>query len=106
MIIAGVVPEREMDEVTTTVEATTSKMKEIEEASSEGKDLELQYLGGQQLSKEDISKLQEFTIAGGYQPGSVLFGDVDEEILWCIPDHVGARIVNTLSKSIGFPKLE
>jgi hypothetical protein len=30
----------------------------------------------------------------------------DEEILGCIPDRAGAKIVNTLSKSIGFPKLE
>jgi hypothetical protein len=36
----------------------------------------------------------------------VIFGGVDEEILGCIPDRAGAKIVNTLSKSIGFPKLE
>jgi hypothetical protein len=36
----------------------------------------------------------------------VLFGGVDEEILGCIPDRVGARIINTLSKSIGLSKLE
>jgi hypothetical protein len=63
-------------------------------------------LGSQQLSEEDISELKEFAIAGGYQPGSVLFGGVDEEILGCIPDRAGAKIVNTLSKSIGFLKLE
>jgi hypothetical protein len=63
-------------------------------------------LGGQELSEEDISELKKFAIAGGYQPGSVLFGGVNEEILGCIPDRVGAKIVNTLSKSIRFPKLE
>jgi len=31
---------------------------------------------------------------------------VDEEILGCIRDRVGAKIVSTLSKSVGFPKLE
>jgi hypothetical protein len=36
----------------------------------------------------------------------VLFGGVDEEILGCIPDRAGAKIVNTLSTNIGFPKLE
>jgi hypothetical protein len=41
-----------------------------------------------------------------YQPGSLLFGDVDEKILGCIRDRVGAKIVDTLSKSVGFPKLE
>jgi hypothetical protein len=63
-------------------------------------------LGGQELSEEDISELKEFAIAGGYKPGSMLFGGVDEEILGCIPDRTGAKIFNTLSKSIGFPKLE
>jgi len=36
----------------------------------------------------------------------MLFGGVDEEILGCTPDRAGAKIVNTLSKTIGFPKLE
>ena len=45
-------------------------------------------------------------MSGGYQPRSVLFGVVDEEILGCICDRAGAKIVSTLSKSIGFPKLE
>jgi hypothetical protein len=50
--------------------------------------------------------LKEFAIAGGYQPRSMLFGGVDKEILGCIPDRAGAKIVNTLSKSVGFPKLK
>jgi hypothetical protein len=50
--------------------------------------------------------LKEFVVSGGYQPGSVLFGCVDEETLGCIPDRTGAKIVNTLAKSIGFSKLE
>jgi hypothetical protein len=50
--------------------------------------------------------LKEFAIPGGYQASSVLFSDVDEEILGCIIDRAGAKIVSTLSKSIGFPKLE
>jgi hypothetical protein len=33
-----------------------------------------------QLSEEDISELKEFAVSGGYQPGSVLFDGVDEEI--------------------------
>jgi hypothetical protein len=36
----------------------------------------------------------------------MLFGGVDEEILGCIHERVGAKIVGTLSKSVGFPKLE
>jgi hypothetical protein len=36
----------------------------------------------------------------------MLFGGVDEEILGCIRDRAGAKIISTLSKSIGFSKLE
>jgi hypothetical protein len=36
----------------------------------------------------------------------MLFGGVDEEILGCIRDRAGAKIISTLSKSVGFPKLE
>jgi hypothetical protein len=42
----------------------------------------------------------------GYQPRFMLFCGVDEEILGCIRDRAGAKIVSTLQKSIGFPKLE
>jgi hypothetical protein len=63
-------------------------------------------LGDQRLSKEDISELKEFAISCGYQPGSMLFGGVDEEAMGCICDRAGAKIISTLSKSIGFPKLE
>jgi hypothetical protein len=79
---------------------------EIEETSSEGVNFDLRHLGGQQLSKEDKSELKEFAISCGYQPGSMLFGGVDEEIMGCICDRAGAKIISTLSKSIGFPKLE
>jgi predicted ABC-type exoprotein transport system permease subunit len=37
---------------------------------------------------------------------SMLFGGVDEEIVGCIRDRAGAKIISTLSKSIGFSKLE
>jgi hypothetical protein len=36
----------------------------------------------------------------------MLFGGIDKESLGCIRDHVGAKIISTLSKSVGFPKLE
>jgi hypothetical protein len=36
----------------------------------------------------------------------MLFGGIDEEILGCIHDRTGAKIISTVSKSIGFPKLE
>jgi hypothetical protein len=63
-------------------------------------------LGGQELSEEDKSELKEFAISCGYQLRSILFGGVEEEILGCIRDRAGAKIISTLSKSVGFPNLE
>jgi hypothetical protein len=94
------VPEKEVAAV------VSDKGKKIEETSSEGVNFDLRHLGDQQLSEKDISDLKEFAIFCGYQSGSMLFGEVDEEIVGCIHDHAGAKIINTLSKSIGFPKLE
>jgi hypothetical protein len=82
------------------------KGKKIDETPSKGKDFDLRHQGGQELSEEVKLELKEFTMSCGYQPGSMLFGGVDEEILGCIRDRVGAKIVGTLSKSVGFPKLE
>jgi hypothetical protein len=36
----------------------------------------------------------------------MLFGGVDEGALGCIRDRIGAKIISTLVKSVGFPKLE
>jgi hypothetical protein len=36
----------------------------------------------------------------------MLFGVVDEEVIGCIRDRAGEKIIGTLSKSIGFPNLE
>jgi hypothetical protein len=104
-LIAGVLPRKETDDMATP-KIFALKMKNTEEASSESKTFGLRHLGGQELTEEDIFELKEFAIADSYQPGSILFGSIDEEILGCIPDHAGAKIVNTPSKSIGFPKLE
>jgi hypothetical protein len=84
----------------------SDKGKRIEETSSESLNFDLRHLGGQQLSKEDISELKKFSISCGYRPGSMLFGGVNEEIVGCIRDRAGAKIISTLSKSIGFPKHE
>jgi hypothetical protein len=89
-----------------TAETSALKEKRTEEASLEDRSFDLRHLGGQQLFEEDISELKEFAISCGYQPGSILFGGVDEEILGCTHDRAGAKIVSTLSKSIGFLKLE
>ena len=50
--------------------------------------------------------MKEYAISCGYQSGSLHFGGVDEEILGCIRDRAGAKIIDTLSKSVRFSKLE
>jgi hypothetical protein len=98
-LISDVVAEEDMATV-------PEKGKEIDDTPPEGKDFDLWHLGGQELSEEDKLVLKEFAMSCSYQPGSMLFGWVNEEILGCIRDHAGAKIVGTLSKSVGFPKLE
>jgi hypothetical protein len=36
----------------------------------------------------------------------MLFGGIIEEALGCVRDRTGAKVIGTLSKSVGFPKLE
>jgi hypothetical protein len=86
--------------------AVPNKGKKVVDTSSGEKDFDLRHLGGQELSEEDRTELKEFAMSCGYQPRSMLFGGVDEEILGCNRDRVEAKIIDTLSKSIGFPKLE
>jgi hypothetical protein len=99
-LISDVVAEKDVTAV------PSNKGKRIEDSSSEDKDFYLWHLGGQLLSEEDKSELKEFAISCGYQPRSILFGGVDEEILGCIRDRAGAQIISTLSKGVGFLKLE
>lgn len=75
-------------------------------SSSEEETFNWRHLAGGELSAKDLLELSEFSIVVGYKPAAILFGGVDEELLECIPDRDGARGVNTLTKSIGFLKLE
>jgi hypothetical protein len=61
---------------------------------------------GQELSKAEKEELKEYAISCGYQPGALLFDCVAEENLGCLRDRVRAKVVTSLSKSVGFPKLE
>src|SRR5699024_8678778 len=61
---------------------------------------------GQELSKAEKEELRDYAIFCGYQPGVLLFGGINEESLGCLRDRVGAKVVSTLSKSVGFSKLE
>jgi hypothetical protein len=82
------------------------KGKEIAKDISEEKGFNFQNIIGQELSKAEKEELQEYTISCGYQPGAMLFGGINEEALGCIRDRTGAKIISTLSKSVGFLKLE
>jgi hypothetical protein len=98
------------EEIVVTVEESMAsvpdKGKKVVDTSSAEKDFDLRHLDGQELSEADKEELKEYGISCGYQPRSLLFGGVDEEILGCIRDRAGANIIVTLSKSVGFPKLE
>jgi hypothetical protein len=82
------------------------KGKKIVEATSAEEDFELRNLIGQELSEAEKKELHEYDISYGYQPGAMLFGGINEEALGCVRDHIGAKVISTLSKNVGFPKLE
>jgi hypothetical protein len=82
------------------------KGKEKAEDTSEEEDFNFQYILGQELSKAEKEELKEYAISCGYRPGALLFGGVNEESLGCLRDHTGAKVVGTLSKSVGLPKVE
>jgi hypothetical protein len=82
------------------------KEKEIAEDTSEEKNFNFQDILGQKLSKAEKEELRDYAISCSYQPGAMLFGGVAEESLGCLRDRIGAKIVSTLSKSVGFSKLE
>jgi hypothetical protein len=86
-----------MSEINKIISDMTPEIGEVStDKASKDTNLDLRHLGGQELSNEDVSELKEFALAGGYKPRSVLFGGVDEEILGCIPDRAGAKIVSTI----------
>jgi hypothetical protein len=82
------------------------KGKGIAEAALEEKGFDLRNLVEQELSEAKKKELQEYGISCGYQPGAMLFGRIDEEALGCVRDRTGAKVISTLSKSVGFPKLK
>jgi hypothetical protein len=89
-----------------TLATVSEKGKEIAEDISNEKDFNFQNIIGQKLSKAEKEELRDYAISCGYQPGVLLFGGIDEESLGCLRDRTGAKVISTLSKSVGFPKLE
>jgi hypothetical protein len=98
------------EEATTAAEeavtAASEKGKEIADEALENETFTFQNLVGEQLSKAEIEELREYAKSCGYKPGALPFGGVDDEKLNCIRDQTGAKVISTLSKNIGFPKLE
>jgi hypothetical protein len=98
------------EEAATTAEEAMAtvpeKEKEIAKEASEEENFNFQNLIGQELSEAKKEELREYAISCGYQPGALLFGGVDDEKLGCVRDQIRAKGIGTLSKSIGFPKLE
>jgi hypothetical protein len=89
-----------------TLATVLEKWKEIAEDILEEKGFNFQNIIGQELSKAEKEELQEYVIFCGYQLGAMLFGEINEESLGCIRDRTGAKVITTLSKSVGFLKLE
>jgi hypothetical protein len=83
-----------------------TEKKEIAEETLEDKIFNFQNLVGQELTKAKKEEMKEYAISCGYRPGALLFGGADDEKLGCIRDQTRAKVIGTLSKSIGFPKLE
>jgi hypothetical protein len=105
-LISNIVAEEAVATTEEIVAAVPGKDKEVTDTSSKGKEFDLRHLWGQELSEAEKEELEEYAKSCGYQLGSMIFGGVDEEILGCIRDRAGAKIIGTLSKSVGFPKLE
>jgi hypothetical protein len=105
-LILGMPTEETTEAVEQVMAPVPDKGKEIVDAASEEKDFDLRNLVGQELSEAKKKELHEYDISCGYQPGAMLFGGIDEEALGCIRDRTGAKVIGTLSKSVGFPKLE
>jgi hypothetical protein len=88
------------------VNTATEKGKEqIDEISEEG-DFNFQDLLGQELTNAEKEELKKYAISCGYKSGAMLFGGVNEGKLRCFRNRTEAKIVRTLSKIIGLPKLE
>jgi hypothetical protein len=78
--------------------------KQIEDILEE-RDFNFQDLLGQELTDAEKEELKKYAISSGYKPGATLFGGVNEGKLRCLRNRSEAKIVRTLSKNIGLPKL-
>jgi hypothetical protein len=105
-LILGMPIEETVAAVEQVMAPVPDKGKKIADAASEEKDFDLRNLVEQELSEAEKKELHEYGISCGYQPGAMLFGGIDEKALGCFRDRTRAKVIGTLLKSVGFPKLE
>jgi hypothetical protein len=85
--------------------AVEKEKEQVEDVLKEG-DFKFQDLLGQELTDVEKEELRKYVVSCGYKPGAILFGGVNEGKLRCLQNRSEAKIIRTLSKSIGLPKLE
>jgi len=85
--------------------ATEKGKKQVEDILEE-RDFNFQDLLGQELTDAEKEELKKCAISCGYKLGATLFGGVNEGKLRCLRNRSEAKIVRTLCKNIGLPKLE
>jgi hypothetical protein len=96
----------EEEAVVAAVNTATEKGKEQIEDILEKENFTFQDILGQGLSDAEKEELKKYAISYGYKPGSLLFGGVNEGKLRYLRNRTEAKVVRTLSKSIGLPKIE
>jgi hypothetical protein len=88
------------------INTATEKGKEQIDDILEEENFNFQDLLGQELTGAEKEELKKYAISCGYKPGAMLFGGVNEGKLRCLRNRTEAKVVRTLSKSVGLPKLE
>jgi hypothetical protein len=88
------------------VNTATEKGKEQIDDILEEENFNFQDLLGQELTSTEKEELEKYAISCGYKPGATLFGGVNEGKLRCLRNCTEAKVVRTLCKSVGLPKLE
>jgi hypothetical protein len=96
----------EEEAVVAAVNTTTEKGKEQIDDILEEENFNFQDLLGQELTGAEKEELKKYVMSCGYKPGATLFGGVNEGRLRCLRNRTEAKVVRTLSKSVGLPKLE
>jgi hypothetical protein len=92
--------------VVAAVNTATEKGKEQIDNILEEENFNFQDLLGQELTGAEKEELKKYAISCGYKRGATLFGGVNEGKLRCLRNRTEAKVVRTLSKSVGLPKLE